>query len=124
MTRGPIAALALSGVSLLSAAVIVPTPALADMRAQVPRYILSVRNTTSVSVTCRLQVDGNAAETFLFTPGQEWQRRVTRTNAIASMTCAAPVRAVLFKIMPGRRYVLIRGGKDMSIDLRDASNIM
>ena len=102
----------------------VPVPAAADMRAQVPRYILSVRNTTTNTLTCRLQVVGNAAETFLFIPKQEWQRRVTRTNAVASMTCAAPVRAVLFKIVPGRRYVLVRGGKDMSVDLRDASSAL
>jgi hypothetical protein len=117
-----------------AAAFTTATAALADSAPQVPRSILSVRNTTNVALTCRVQIDGNSSETLLFAPGQEWQRRVVSPTSIGSMSCAAPVRAVLFKLAPGRRYVLIRsmskegymrGAKNgfgfLSVDLRDVS---
>jgi hypothetical protein len=122
------------GIVLLLAA----SPAMADAMPDVPRHIITVRNTTNVALTCRLQVDGKTAETLLFAPGQEWQRRVTSTTSAGSMSCAAPVKRVLFQLSPGRRYFLIRsltkegylrggkqdfgkGGAMISVDLRDVT---
>lgn len=122
---------------VIAALLTISAPLIAEMP-QIPRHILSIRNTTNIVLTCRLQIDGYAAETLPLSPGQEWQRRVTSTTSMGSMTCAAPVRRVLFKLQPGRRYVLLRsatkegylrGGKGdpfrtssmLTVDLRDVT---
>lgn len=85
---------------------------------QAPRYVVSVRNATTMPLTCRAQVAGGRWERLVIGVGQEWQQRVPRTNASVSMSCAAPVRQIAFRLTPGRRYVLLRDGKDSSVDLR------
>jgi hypothetical protein len=109
------ASLRRTAVGLLAVAA---TSAFASALPQIPRSIVSVRNTTNVALTCKLQLDGNATETLVIAPGQELQRRVVNAASGGSMTCAAPVKRVQFRLAPGRRYVLIRSmGKEDSVRL-------
>jgi hypothetical protein len=106
--------------SSLLLAIFSPTLASASMMKSVPRMVISVSNSTTETLRCKVQINGKGWVAVDFPAGAELARRSIATIGGNSMSCSPPVKSAIFRLVPGKRYVFVRWEKE--IDLVQVAN--
>ena len=107
--------LAIQAALVFGMAVVVPHALAAQA---IPQIAFSVRNNTSVPLTCDFQNGDDTWRSIELAPGAEWREPGATDAATAHIKCRPPVRQVACSVSTGHRYAFLRRTPQSPVKLR------